>query len=658
MSRPQRTQSTFAARTRSVDRRIDADVIVLAGSVGLDDVWTCERPRCALPLPGRVLIDDVMAKVTASCTGSISVCSNGHLDVLDAVVRRYDSVEHPVRLVEDNMPLGTAGCVKACAPHLTGRPILVVGGSIWLEDDIESMIESHRSDGNALSIFCIPHQVRADGCAQSRLRPAGLFCLDPSALEHIRSAGYQDIKEQLIPALIAAGKRVGAIALRNQSHQVSDWPTYLHALTRSLTCDSLEATGYRSLAPGIWCGDDVDIAPDARIVGPAIIGHRAVIGPGSVVIGPTLIGEHCRLESGAWAVRAVLPAGTTVAAGTRLTDAIVPAAPPETIACASCSRLNLATVPEVPRSTAFASGPAPAAEPVSASAFASVGLVIGAAFLWAFWPNLQVLWNVWQHDANYSAGQLVPFAAAYMLYLQRNHFRAARPSLSAIGILLFLAGMVLNLAGAHYLFASLSNLGIVVCANAAALLLLGWPVYRKVWYPMVFLLLMLPLPSRVHDAVMLPLQTLGAQVSATMLEIGGIPVERFGNVLEVSGHRVAVAEACNGLRMAIAFILVTGVVAFVIPRATWQRVVIFLSSLPIALGCNIVRIVLTALLYRAGQAWLAEGIFHDGAGLLMMPLAVGLVLLELRLLQNLADSLGERFAVDRGTPSPSVASVR
>lgn len=661
LSRQFSAQIAASGQRQRFDLCVDADVIILAGSVGLDDAWTCGRPRFALPLPGRTFLDDLLSKVTSSCSGSITVCSNGHWDVIESVVRRFDSVEHPVRLVEDSMPMGTAGCVKACEPHLTGRPILVIGGAVWLEDDLAWMLERHRADGNALTIYCIPHQVRADGCTQSRLRPAGVFCLDPSALAQVRGSGFQDIKEQLVPALIAGGQRVGAVSLSEQTHQVADWPTYLHALTRSITRERLDAEGYKALAPGIWCGEDVQIAPDARIVGPAIIGHHARLAPGSVVIGPVLLGEHCTLEAGAWAVRAVIPAATRVHESTHVTDVIVPAAPPAPSTCASCARLNPPTVPVLTASYAGSRTPGVWAASGASRRDASpawAGLMVGAAFLWAFWPNLESLWNVWQFDGNYSAGQLVPLASAYMLYLQRHRLKAARPTLGIVGPVLFLAGLAMNVAGAHYLYASAANFGMLICTNAAALMLLGWPVYRQVWYPLVFLALMLPLPGRVHDAVMIPLQTLGAQVSATILEVGGIPVERFGNVLEVSGHRVAVAEACNGLRMALAFLIVTGVVAYVIPRPHWQRAVVLLSSVPIALGCNVFRIVVTACLYRAGQAWLAEGIFHDGAGLLMMPLAVGLILVELWVLQNLADSLGERLDVSRVAPGTSVASAR
>ena len=63
-----------------------------------------------------------------------------------------------------------------------------------------------------------------------------------------------------------------------------------------------------------------------------------------------------------------------------------------------------------------------------------------------------------------------------------------------------------------------------LCANGLMLALVGWKSYRRMCAPLLFLFLMLPLPGRIHDAVMLPLQSLCARMSATVLETVGVPV--------------------------------------------------------------------------------------------------------------------------------------
>lgn len=261
-----------------------------------------------------------------------------------------------------------------------------------------------------------------------------------------------------------------------------------------------------------------------------------------------------------------------------------------------------------------------------------LGAALTACFVWAFWYSFVGLWRVWQDNADYSAGQLVPLTVLYMVVAGRRRLKDVELRPSAIGFIVFLVGLAINLVGAYYLYASLGHLGIVISANGLVLGLLGWKACKLLWYPMLFLFLMVPLPGRIHDAVMLPLQGMGAQISATILEMIGVPVERYGHVLEVGGSRIAVAEACSGLRMALAFVIVSGVVAFVVRRPRWQKGALLVSSIPIALACNVLRVVATACLYAAGHERLAQGTFHDAMGIAMMPGALLLTLLVLRLL--------------------------
>jgi exosortase len=98
---------------------------------------------------------------------------------------------------------------------------------------------------------------------------------------------------------------------------------------------------------------------------------------------------------------------------------------------------------------------------------------------------------------------------------------------------------------------------------------------------------------------------------------------------------MAVAEACSGLRMLTAFIIVAAFIAFMVKRSRLQKATIVLSSIPIAVMCNIVRIFLTALLMLLISSEVGEKFFHDFAGLVMMPVAVMLIFAELWLMDKL-----------------------
>ena len=115
----------------------------------------------------------------------------------------------------------------------------------------------------------------------------------------------------------------------------------------------------------------------------------------------------------------------------------------------------------------------------------------------------------------------------------------------------------------------------------------------------------------------------------------GYELLQEGNVIHIGDSTVAVAEACNGLRMITAFIVISGLVVLLVKREWWEKLIILFSSLPIALLCNTIRLAITAICFTIleGEQW--EKIFHDFGGYAMMPLALAAIIAELWLLAKL-----------------------
>jgi exosortase len=565
--------------------------------------------------------------------GTCVICSNGHTRQLIHRIRTVKPRHLTVGFLEDGIPLGTAGCLKACESRTQSDTIMLAGGAVWLEDDPRWMVDEHRRQGNALTVFCTRHSGWAGSGMQNHLRPAGLYCCERSVLEHIRPTGFQDLKEQLVPALHRAGLRVGAVPLRADTCEVSDQATYMRILSQVLSDERFALDAFTRIAPDIWCGRDVRIAPKARVVGPALLGHGCRIDDGAVIVGPTILGDGCHVGHDAWLIRVVAPERIRICPGVSLTDRVLPAAArgmqngelrrsKEKLDGGS---FDLRHSPFAIRSSPFA---------IRHSIAAAAALLVGT-FLWAFWPTVDGLWTFLGRNADYGAGQLVPAAALYMVVTRRSRLSGVSARFWWPGAALFALGLAANGLGQHYRYSVVENLGVVTCAVGIIVSVVGNQIGRRLWYPLLFLFLMVPLPHTIHGAVMLPLQGMSAQVATTVLETIGIPAVRSGYVLEVAGHQIAVAESCSGLRMVLAFLVVTGVIAFVVDRPRWQRIAVLLSSVPIALACNVVRVVFSAYLFSIGQEWLSQGAFHDGAGLIMMPVAVGIVFFEFWLLSNL-----------------------
>jgi exosortase len=146
---------------------------------------------------------------------------------------------------------------------------------------------------------------------------------------------------------------------------------------------------------------------------------------------------------------------------------------------------------------------------------------------------------------------------------------------------------------------------------------------------------MLPWPNTIQNYIGLNLQTYATKSAVFCLEVIGYKIVPEGNVIHIGDVSVAVAEACNGLRMITAFFVISGLVVLLVNRAWWEKLMVLVSSLPIALFCNTVRLVVTAIFFTVleGEYW--EDIFHDFGGYAMMPLALAAVVGELWLIDKL-----------------------
>jgi len=178
-----------------------------------------------------------------------------------------------------------------------------------------------------------------------------------------------------------------------------------------------------------------------------------------------------------------------------------------------------------------------------------------------------------------------------------------------------------------------------------ALLVAGFPAVWRMKWVLLFLVLMAPLPRRVHGALAHPLQEIATSTAIIGLESLGFLVWREGNVLRLNDQfSVAVAEACSGLRMLTAFFVVSAAMAFLIRRPTWQKCVLLGSSIPVSILANTLRLIVTVVLYGVASSEVAESFFHDFAGLTMMPIAVAASLGLLYLLQWLTAGSAPRAA--------------
>jgi exosortase len=264
---------------------------------------------------------------------------------------------------------------------------------------------------------------------------------------------------------------------------------------------------------------------------------------------------------------------------------------------------------------------------------AALAGLLALSIVWTFWPALVTMATRWSHDPRYSHGFLVPAFSAVLLWLRRDKLSAPTPSWW--GLPLIAAGSALKLGGAYIYFEWLDQVAVLPTLAGLFLLVGGWPWLRWAWPAVAFLVFMVPMPYRVETTLGHPLQNVATVASTFALQTLGLPAVAEGNVILIDDARIGVVEACNGLGMLYMFFAIAAAVVFVLPLHTADKVVVLASVVPIALAANILRITVTGLLHETVGGGSADAFYHDMAGWLMMPVALGTLWAELYLLSHL-----------------------
>jgi exosortase len=255
-----------------------------------------------------------------------------------------------------------------------------------------------------------------------------------------------------------------------------------------------------------------------------------------------------------------------------------------------------------------------------------------ACLAWAYGSVLSDLAGTWRTNEQYSHGFLVVPFAVLLLWLRRGQLDRSALRPSAWGVILLLASLAVWLYGAWFHYVWFNSITLVPCVAGLCLALGGRAAWRWAWPSVLFLAFMVPLPFRVSDALSGPLQRIATVSSTFIMQVLGLPALAEGNIIQLNDAAIDVVEACSGLRMLVVFFALSAAVALVIRRPLTDRLIILASAAPIAVLSNIIRITVTGILHQAIDSDAANAFFHDVAGWLMMPLALAVLALELRLL--------------------------
>ena len=284
------------------------------------------------------------------------------------------------------------------------------------------------------------------------------------------------------------------------------------------------------------------------------------------------------------------------------------------------------------------------------------GLV--AILVAAYWDMFVLTSAAWS-EGLYSHGWIVPLGAIFLLWMRFQPIEAVPASERWLGLGLLALGLSARLFAAELGMHPVDRISFLPAIFGVFMLVGGFNIIRWAWPALFCLAFMFPLPTVMERMVLGNLQTLASICSTFVLQTLGVAAFREGNLIRIPNAELNIADACSGLRMATIFGALAVGMIFVVERPWWDKFVIVLSAIPIALAVNIIRITVTGLLYMAvgPENHFAQKLGHDWAGFFMMPLALGFLWLELQILERVtvpvdAVQIKPVGASSRGAPVP------
>ncbi len=631
-------------------------VVILIGGHDFGRCPVASRLNRALwPIIDKPALQYMIEEIFRQGIRRFVICYEGQSQELQNAVNLPDSLE--VEYQTEVLPRGTAGCLRdVSSPEK--EELLMVFQSIFVPvPDIPALLDKHQKGDVGITLF-----FHTDSEKQEFSSIAPLYICESSIIKYVPEIGYFDLKEGLIPTLVRVNEKIGAVLFDQSARNFRDWREYIDAILSYIQNNRHPNTPKDILNRNY--GDDVNIcetakiAPSARLIGSIVIGHNVRVSESALLIGPVVLGAGCSVGAGSlisesviWQdvqigtqcmiERSLVDAGKIVRAGSICKDSL--------LACSSGWYENVKNsfVRLINSFSAMRPEPKNTMTDCLNTRLGKVSIIAGCFALLCgvmllYWiPTLRSLAKIWTSSDEYSNGMLVPLLAGVVLWIRRRELLES-PVCPAVwfGPAVVLLAQGVRFFGLYYMFTSLDNISLIVTIAGLVIMVFGLSLVLRFWSVLAFLSLMLPFPNRVRNFIAMPLQEWATASAVFVLETLGFNVIREGNVINLNGTMIAVAEACNGLRMLTAFIMVCALVVLVMRRTFFEKTLLLLSCIPIALLCNTLRLAITSIAFTMINSEKWEKAFHDYGGLAMMPMALLLIVGQLWLFNRLFYQVG------------------
>lgn len=240
----------------------------------------------------------------------------------------------------------------------------------------------------------------------------------------------------------------------------------------------------------------------------------------------------------------------------------------------------------------------------------------------------------WVRD-DYSYGVLIPFIVLYLLWEKRVYLLEIPSKLTWKGFIFLITGILLFWLGelAGEFFTQYFSLWLTVVG--LCWLNMGGKKLNTIIFPLLFALTMFPLPSFLNIKITFGLKLISTKIGVIIMRAWGMSAYQDGNIIDLGFTQLQVVDACSGLRYLFPLIVLGILMAYFFRSSWWKKVIVVLSTIPITIFTNSLRIALTGILSERFGSKAVEGFFHDFEGWLIFMVAFTFLALEMFILAKL-----------------------
>lgn len=231
----------------------------------------------------------------------------------------------------------------------------------------------------------------------------------------------------------------------------------------------------------------------------------------------------------------------------------------------------------------------------------------------------------WVHNEYYSHGFIILIVSTYIIWNMRKELGTIEKKQSNTGLIFIVGGISLQIFSNQWTIRSLSGISLLLTIGGIIVYIYGWEVMKKIKFPFLLLLLAIPMPF--IDSIAAPAQTISVISSAEIARTIGLPVQRNGLVLDLPKVSFEVGLECSGINSIISLLTIGIIFAYMLEGSISMKTTITMSTIPLALTGNIIRIVSILVVGNKYGKDVAMNYYHDFSSLLLFSIAlIGLFL--------------------------------